>query len=299
MRVLCLGETLVDLICHRPVQRLADADAFVPHFGGSPANVAVIATRHGAQVELASAAGADDWGAWLRDRLSEEGVGLEWFALAEGVTTAVTFVTVDGGGEPTYRFYGDSIASAIGAIGPRLGAAAQACGALVFSSNTLLVEREREATMDVRAQMLEHGKPIVFDPNLRMERWDNPGRAVTLARGCLPGLFLLKCNRAEAEALSGESDPEAAAQGLLAGGVRNVVITLGDQGAIVRGEVRANAAAPTPPTTVVDATGAGDTLTGVLVAHLARTDFYPAAIAVGLREAVAEAARTVGRWGAT
>jgi fructokinase len=50
---------------------------------------------------------------------------------------------------------------------------------------------------------------------------------------------------------------------------------------------------------VVDATGAGDTLTGVLVAHLARTDFYPAAIAVVLREAVAEAARTVGRWGAT
>ena len=297
MRVLCLGETLVDLICHRPVQRLADADAFVPHFGGSPANVAVIAARHGAQVELASGAGDDDWGAWLRERLAGEGVGLEWFELVEGATTTVTFVTVDADGQPTYRFYGDSIARAIGAVAPRLGAAAQACGALVFSSNTLLDEREREATMDVRAQMLEHGRPIVFDPNLRMERWENPGRAVTLARGCLPGLFLLKCNRDEARALSGESDPEAAAQGLLAGGVRNVVITLGDEGAIARGEVRATVPGVRAP--VVDATGAGDTLTGVLVAHLARTDFYPAAIAVGLREAVAEAARTVGRWGAT
>jgi fructokinase len=297
VRVLCLGETLVDLICHRPVRRFADADAFVPHFGGSPANVAVIAARHGAQVELASGAGADDWGGWLRDRLGEEGVGLGWFALVEGAATTVAFVTVDRDGQPTYRFYGDSSSQALAALAPRLGQAAQACGALVFSSNTLLDEGEREATMNVRAQMLEHDKPVVFDPNLRPERWDNPGRAVTLARGCLPGLFLLKCNAAEAEALSGESDPEAAAQGLLAGGVRNVVITLGEEGAIARGEVRVSV--PGVRATVVDATGAGDTLTGVLVAHLARTDFYPAAIAVGLREAVAEAARTVGRWGAT
>jgi sugar/nucleoside kinase (ribokinase family) len=297
VRVLCLGETLVDLISHRPVQRLADVDAFVPHFGWSPANVAVIAARHGAQVALASGAGADDWGGWLRDRLGEEGVGLDWFALVEGAQTTVTFVTVDREGQPTYRFYGDSISRALAALAPRLGQAAQACGALVFSSNTLLDEREREATMNVRAQMLEHDKPVVFDPNLRLERWENPGRAVTLARSCLSGLFLLKCNAAEAQALSGERDPEAAAQGLLAGGVRNVVITLGGAGAIARGEVRVNVPGVRAP--VVDATGAGDTLTGVLVAHLARTDFYPAAIAVGLREAVAEAARTVGRWGAT
>ncbi len=297
MRVLCLGETLVDLICHRPVRRLADADAFVPHFGGSPANVAVHAARHGAQVELASGAGDDAWGAWLREHLEAEGVGLRWFELVAGASTTLAFVTVDGEGQPDFAFYGDSISRAIPAIAPRLSAAAQACEALMFSSNTLLDEREREATMDMRAQMLEHGRPVVFDPNLRLERWANPGRAITLARSCLPGLFLLKCNRAEAESLSGESDPEAAAKGLLAGGVRNVVITLGDAGAIARGEVRATV--PGIPATVVDATGAGDTLTGVLVAHLARTDFYPAAIAVGLREAVAEAARTVSRWGAT
>ena len=126
MRVLCLGETLVDLICHRPVERLADADAFVPHFGGSPANVAVVATRHGARVELASGAGADDWGGWLVDRLSAEGVGLDWFARVEGASTTVTFVTVDHDGQPTYRFYGDSISRAIAELAPRLGQAAQA-----------------------------------------------------------------------------------------------------------------------------------------------------------------------------
>jgi fructokinase len=182
-------------------------------------------------------------------------------------------------------------------VAPRLGAAAQSCDALVFASNTLVDEREREATMHVRAQMLEHDKPVVFDPNLRLHRWENPGRAVTLARGCLPGLFLLKCNRAEAELLSGESDPEAAAKGLLAGGVRNVVISLGGDGAMLRGEVRANVSGR--PAKIVNATGAGDTLLGVLVARLAQTDFYPAALASGLKAAVEEAAKTVERWGAT
>jgi len=39
-------------------------------------------------------------------------------------------------------------------------------------------------------------------------------------------------------------------------------------------------------------------LTGVLLAHLQRTGYYPAAAAAGLREAVAEAGRATERWGA-
>lgn len=297
MKVLCLGETLVDLVCERPVARLADADAFVPHFGGAMANVAVMAARHGARVELAGGAGDDAWGAWLRDRLADEGVGLRWFELVSGAPTPVAFVTVDGAGEPDFLIYGAGIHAAIAAVGPRMPEALEACDALVFASNTLLDEAERQVTLDARAAMLERGRPVVFDPNLRLHRWDNPGRAVTLARECLDGLYLLKCNRKEAELLSGEPDPEAAAAGLLAGGVRNVVVTLGAQGAILRGEVRANV--PGVPARVVDATGAGDALLGVLLARLAASRFYAPAIAAGLRDAVAEAARVTERWGAT
>jgi fructokinase len=298
VRVLCLGETFVDLICQRPVPSLAAADAFVPHVGGAMPHVAVIAARHGAEIELAGGAGADEWGLWLRDELAAERVGLEWFDLTRDVATPLSFVTVDHEGTANARPYGgDATHRAVYQVAPRLGAAAQACDAYVFSSDVLVDELERESAMHVRAQMLEHDKPVVFDPDLRLDRWQNPGRAVTLARGCLPGLFLLKCNRHEAELLSGEADPEAAAKGLLAGGVRNVVISLGDRGAMLRGEVRANV--PARATRVVDAAGAGDALLGVLVARLAQTDFYPSALALGLKEAVEQAARTVERYGAT
>jgi hypothetical protein len=33
------------LICGRPIDDLTEADAFVPHFGGSVANIAVLAAR--------------------------------------------------------------------------------------------------------------------------------------------------------------------------------------------------------------------------------------------------------------
>lgn len=71
MATLCLGEALVDLVCERPVRGLAEADAFVPRFGGAVANAAVMAARRGAAVALAGGAGEDAWGRWLRSRLPD------------------------------------------------------------------------------------------------------------------------------------------------------------------------------------------------------------------------------------
>ena len=75
--ILCLGETLVDFICERPVAEVAEADVFVPHFGGAAANVAVLTARAGVSVALASTVGDDAWGRWLRERLVAEGVDVE------------------------------------------------------------------------------------------------------------------------------------------------------------------------------------------------------------------------------
>ena len=44
--------------------------------------------------------------------------------------------------------------------------------------------------------------------------------------------------------------------------------------------------------------GAGGVLTGVLLARLAMSAYYPSAVAASLPEAVAEATRACERWGA-
>jgi fructokinase len=96
--------------------------------------------------------------------------------------------------------------------------------------------------------------------------------------------------------MTGERDPEWAARALVKAGARLVVITLGPDGAILRGELRADV--PGVPARVLSTIGAGDALTGLLLARLAATGFYPAAVAAALPDAVAESARACERWGA-
>jgi sugar/nucleoside kinase (ribokinase family) len=106
----------------------------------------------------------------------------------------------------------------------------------------------------------------------------------------------VRLNAAEAEVMTGEQDPERAALALVKAGARMVVITLGAEGAMLRGELHADALGV--PATVRSTMGAGDVFTGVLLARLARSGYYPPAVAAALAEAVHEGARACEHWGA-
>jgi sugar/nucleoside kinase (ribokinase family) len=292
----CLGEALVDLICERPLDDMALGDAFVPHFGGSVANVAVIAARLGARVALASGAGDDAWGRWLRHRLVQEGIGTSLFELAPAAPTPVALVAVNGAGEPSYQIYGDTIAVAVEALAGRLETAIGGAAGLYFSSNTLVGSDEREVTMRAREVALGRGRPVVFDPNLRLHRWRSRAEAAAAANACVPGALLVRANGEEASIMTGEDDLERAALALLKAGARMVVITLGPDGAILRGEFRLDV--PGRPAAVLSTIGAGDVLSGVLLARLATSGYYPSAVAAALPEAVAQSSLACERWGA-
>lgn len=294
--ILCLGEALVDLICEHPVEHPARASAFVPRFGGAAANIAVIAARAGARVALAGGAGDDGWGRWLRDRLAAERVELSLFQLAPGARTPIAVVTVDAAGEPSYQVYGDCIATVVHALGDRVQDAVHDCQALFLSSNTLVGAAERAVTMRARELALELRRPVIFDPNLRLRRWSSHADAAASANACVPGALLVRANLAEAELMTGEQDAERAALALVKAGARMVVVTLGAGGAILRGELRAEV--PGAQASVVSTVGAGDVLTGILLAKLSATGFYPPAVAASLPEAVAQSARACERWAA-
>jgi sugar/nucleoside kinase (ribokinase family) len=108
--------------------------------------------------------------------------------------------------------------------------------------------------------------------------------------------MLVRLNEDEAAVMTGEDDPERAAQALVKAGARMAVVSLGEEGAILRGELRADVDGV--PVQVLSTMGAGDVLTGVLLARLALSDFYPSVVAAALPDAVAAAARACERWGA-
>jgi fructokinase len=286
---------LLDLIRERPVHDVGEADMFVPHLGGVVANVAVVAARAGARVALAGCAGDDPWGLQLRRWLAEEGVDLSRFRLVGGRQTALALVAVDDSGEPTYHVYGDASAGFVDS-GVDAEAMLEDVGALFLTSNTLVNEEDATATMRLRELALERGLPVIVDPNVRLHRWRSRAAAAAAANACVHGALLVRCNAAEAELLTGEADIERAALALVKAGARLVVVSLGADGAILRGDLRLDVAAA--PVSVVSTMGAGDVLTGWLVARLALSGFYPPAVAAGLPEAVARAAAACERWGA-
>ena len=292
--ILCLGEALVDFVCERPVASLGDADFFVPRQGGSLANIAVTAARFGGKVEMHGGAGDDDWGRWLRDRLAREGVGVDAFQLVQGAGTSHAFVAVSEEAEPSFAFYGDVERPAAYA-GDRLDAAL--CGepgVLAVGSDTLLGDAEREVTMRAAALGRERGWQVLCDPNLRPKRWATRDEMITVISDLLTRASVVKLNELEALELTACDGVEDAGTALLSLGPSQVVVTQSARGALVfeGGSIHHVAGCDA---TVIDATGAGDSVAGVIAAGLANG----VPVAEAASAAMEVAARVVGAWGAT
>jgi sugar/nucleoside kinase (ribokinase family) len=288
---LCLGYAVVDLVCERPVEAVSDGDAFVPHLGGAGATVAVTAARHGARVALAAAAGDDSWGWSVRDRLGREQVQTDWFELVPGARTPVAITVIDPSGEPNSSVYGEPVA---GGLVDRVDEAIGVSAALFISVRD---PAENDLTMRARECALSMGRPVVFAPRLCVARWRSRAEAAAIANAYVPGALLVCASAGDAALMTGEDDPERASLALLKAGARMVVIRFGaSEGAILRGELRLDADGV--PASVISKIGAGDAFVGVLLARLATSAFYPAAVAASLPEAAGEAARACERWGA-
>jgi fructokinase len=295
-RVVCLGEAVVDLVGSVPAPDLPGAAPFTPAPGGSLANIAVAAARFGAEVEFLGGAADDDWGHWLREHLAGEGVGVSRFVLAPRGTTSLAFVSHGPGGEPRFHFHECPDRPAAHA-GPHLETViGDEPGVVVLGSDSLLVPDERGVTMQAAALAAERGSAVLVDPNLRPARW--PGREPMLntVRELVTAADVVKCNEDEAVKLTGEGGAEAAALALCGLGPQAAVVTRSEHGAVLASDGTVVAVPAPDAGEVVDTTGAGDSVTGVLAAALAFGG--PAALEPALVVAMRAAAGVVAATGA-
>lgn len=293
-RILCLGEALVDFVCERPVSSLGEADFFVPRLGGSLANIAVCAARFGGDVAMLGGAGDDEWGRWLKQRVAAEGVGVDGFLLVEGAGTSHAFVAVSEDAEPSFAFYGD-VRRPAAYVGEMLETALGGDpGVLVVGSDTLLGDDERRVTMRATELARERGWEVLCDPNLRPNRWDSRDEMVTVISGLIEKATVVKLNAGEARALTGRESLEAAGGALLELGPARAVITRSGEGALLLSPSSVESVEGCEAD-VVDATGAGDCVAGVIAAGLG-SDMPLADI---VRAAMHAAAGVVAAWGAT
>ena len=75
-------------------------------------------------------------------------------------------------------------------------------------------------------------------------------------------------NLEEAALLTGEADPDRAADALLACGVKRVALKLGGRGCLLKSETERHLIPAVPGARCVDTTGAGDTFAAAFIAAL-------------------------------
>ncbi|WP_324788993.1 ribokinase [Streptomyces sp. H51] len=229
--------------------------------GGKGANQAVAAARAGGSVSMIGAVGADAFGDRLRAALEESGVDTGPLRTVDGPSGTAHIVVDDEGGNAIVVVPGAN--AAVTALTP--GDEAVIAGA---DSLLLQLETPLEGVLAAAETARGHGVRTVL----------TPAPARPLPAGLLAATDLLVPNEHEAAALTGRTDPHAAADALLEQ-VPEVVITLGSAGSLYASRTAGRFTVPAPRVTAVDSTGAGDTFVGALAVALGEGRPMPEALA--------------------
>ncbi|MGV3569151.1 MAG: sugar kinase [Ramlibacter sp.] len=262
---------------------------YLQGFGGDTSNAAIAAARQGASVGYVSAVGDDVYGRMLRALWAREGVDHEAVRTDGQAFTAVYFVDHDAQGHHFSFFRKGSAAAAMRPQDLPLGRIAAARVLHLSGISAAISDSACDTCFAAIAAARKAGVQVSFDTNLRLKLWPLArARAVMtelirLSDICLPSLE-------DISAISGHEEPDALLDFCLALGPKTVALKLGAQGALLS-DGRRRWRLPPHPCQPVDATGAGDTFAGALLARLVAGDDLEAA---GRYAGVAAALSTQG-----
>jgi ribokinase len=274
--VVVVGSINMDLVVRlerlpRPGETLPGRDLRTSP-GGKGANQAVAAARLGARVTMIGRVGDDRFGPRLSEALAAEGVSTEHVLVTEQCPSGAAVIGVEDSGQNAIML----VAGANGRLTPE-----DVCAREDVFRTADVVLLQLEVTMETveAAAMLarRHGVPVVLDP-------------APVPRGPLPRALgevdVLTPNQTEAEGLTGApvataAEAERAARSLRDRGAKQVVVKLGEAGALLCDRDGRTALVPAERVDVVDTTAAGDAFTAALAIGLCRGLSLPEAVRLG------------------
>ena len=270
-RIAVVGSFMMDLVvqCNRlPLegQTIVGQD-FNTFVGGKGSNQAIAAARLGANVSMIGRVGTDNFGDELLKNLSAEGVDSQFVVKDTEMGTGVAMITVDANGDNTIV----AVPKANMSLNPDNIDQAESAIAV---ADILLLQLEVSLLAVQRAAEIAkaNGVPVLLNPA--------PARRIPMELMSL--VDILVPNETETEFLTGFrlTDMESiksAAKHLLEESVPTVVLTLGDQGALLA-TAEDIQLVPSYSVKAVDATAAGDAFCGTLAVSIARGDSWESAV---------------------
>jgi ribokinase len=214
----------------------------------------VAAARAGARVAFVGAHGDDDFGRSAKAALRREGIDTRYFRQRTGESSGIALILIGG------RSRENMIAVAKSANDCVSGEDVLAAEGIISKSDAVLCQLEiPAAAVDMAAALANrHGVPFFL----------NPAPARRLPARLLRRVHTLIPNQSEAIALSGRRDLEAASRFFYENGCRQVAITMGSRGVLLRDETGVSRI-PAPRVKPLDTVGAGDCFSGWLAVGIA------------------------------
>lgn len=255
---------------------------FQQAMGGKGANQALAAHRSGGDVTFMTSLGKDAYGLNALQYYQDQELEVSLSLLSDHVSSGIAMIWVDKRGENCIVV----IPGANKLLSPEYVREHQQA---IDASDILVLQMEipYETIKTVCSIASRKGKKIIL----------NVAPASPLEEEILQSVYLLVVNQTEAELLTGQkiaqAGEEAIVDRLLTMGVQNVVLTLGKEGSLFKGE-RQLLRIPAYQVEALDTTAAGDTFCGALAARLSNGETMKEA----LQFATAAAALCVTRMGA-
>ena len=280
-KIIVIGSSNVDMVVRTshlpaPGETILGGEFFMNQ-GGKGANQAVAIKRLGGNLIFMAKLGNDVLGRQFVGYFKKEGIDTRYIALDEDSASGVALISVDDHAE-------NSIVVASGA-------------------NMLLNEQDVDKMLEemcegdillmqleIPLQTVEYAARKAFGKGVKVVL--NPAPARSLPKELFRHLYMVTPNRIEAEMLTGikianDADVEKVAEEICAMGVKNVIITLGSKGCLIREEgvsYRIDAFKVEP----VDTTAAGDTFNGALCVGLSEgMDLKQAAVMASKASSIA------------
>jgi 2-dehydro-3-deoxygluconokinase len=257
--MLSIGESMIELFSEEP---MGTAETFTRSVAGDSLNIIVAASRLGTNTGYITKLGNDPFEAYLLDTFTSEGIDTSHVLSSDGFN-AVHFVTVMPDGDREFVYYRDGSAPSTikpEELNPEYISAAKI---MHCSGIAQAISPSSRATVLAAAQIAQlNGVPVSYDPNYRHQLW-NPSEAKEAMEELMPYVdIFLPSSPVDSKILFDTENPKKVIQEANRRGVGTVVVTLGEDGALIGAEDAVMQLDPMPAGSVIDTTGAGDSFKG-------------------------------------